>query len=569
MIVPDSVSSCERAKPFYYDLLSAEAPELVPAEVRDHIRTCEHCREEMNCLKDALAGVETSDDEGPMSKFSILDKSLSLQFSLTAQEVTCRHAKPFLAILNLDGLETNIPTPVTAHLDHCPKCAAEFETIQKMKLNQSQLRRLAQLFSENARPDAALCAVSQEQIPRLAAMEPEDCTPELLDHICRCRICRELYNKACWDRFRTLSESSCQSDIECERIEASEIFDLAVPYGLKSEDMGKMFLPDSPASHIKTCPHCMKKLRDIHRAIYPILDRQGAGVTTRFRIADSKKEETDSNTSRELYRDWPIEVTVAESPEISQEITIPKEQSDAVSEANQKEKRKSFAWLLQKRIAYPAAAAAVVLIAMSLIFYTTPATAISIDQIRAVLVKIDAIHISTREYERTEPIQETWISRPANLYLNKTGNIVVYWDFANKGTQTRDLSAGTIEFKAAAPESLDQTRLYMKGALGLVPPPGLSDASKNVTWKRITVEAQETKTAATEVYDLEWKESGYGGTEVLRKWRGYIDPDTHLPQKIEWYKKSLNDNGYVLETISTIEYLSNAEIRAAINQYLP
>ena len=569
MIVPDSVSFCERAKPFYYDLLFAETPEPVPAEVLDHIRTCKHCREEMDRLKEALSSVKTGDDEDSLRNSSLSVKSLSLQFSLTDQEVACTLAKPFLAILNLDGLETSIPTPITAHLNHCPTCSAEFEIIQKLECTQSQLRRLAQLFSETVRSDYKLCTATRDWIPRLAAMEPVDCTPEFLDHICRCRVCRELLYNTYWDKFRILTESPHQPDIECERIEASEIFDLAVPYGLKTKDVEKMFLPDSPASHIKTCPHCMKKLLDLHQVIYTILDRRKSGVTTRFQIVDSKKEKTDYQKSVELYRDWPIDVSVTKSSGASREIVSAKERDEAVRITDRKQRQKSYAWLLQKRIAYPAAAAAVILIALSLIFYTAPATAISIDQIRAALVEIDALHISKWGPDRTERIQESWICRSANLYVTKTGNTVVCWDFADKGTRTRDLSAGTIEFKAAPPESLEKARLYMKSALGLIPPPGLSDASKNAIWKRITVEVQEAETAATEVYELEWKSIDFDGLEVSRKWHGYIDPETHLPQKIEWYKKTPQDKDYVLDTTCIVEYLSNTEIQAVINQYLP
>ncbi len=569
MIVPDSVSTCERAKPFYYDLLFSGTAEPVPAEVRDHIRTCEHCRQEMNNLKAVLSNVKTNEDNDPPRSSSVINQSLTLQFSLTEQEVSCLHIKPFLAILNLEGLETNIPTPITAHLDHCPKCKEEFETIQKLGLNQSQLRRLAQLFSETFRPDSKHCATAQDQIPHLTAMEPTDCTPEILDHICRCRVCRELLYNAYWDRFRALSKSSRQVDIECERREVSEIFDLTVPYGLKAEDLEKIYSPDSTAFHFKNCPHCLKKLLDMHQVIYTIFDRRKSRITTQFRITDSKQEETGSKTSKELYRDWPVNVTVTEPTETLKEIAVLEEQADALNEARRIKKQKSYAWLFQKRIAYPAAAAAVVLIALSLIFYTSSATAISIDQIRTALVKIDAIHISKWEPGRTDPIQETWISRPDNLYLNKTGDVVVYWDFVNKGTRTRDLRVGTIEFKAATPQFLKKARSYMQSALGLAPPPSLSDASKNATWKRITVEAAETETPATEVWELAWKEIDFSGSDISRKWRGYIDPATNLPRKIEWYKKTLQDNDYVLETISTVEYLSNAEIQAAINQYLP
>ena len=256
---------------------------------------------------------------------------------------------------------------------------------------------------------------------------------------------------------------------------------------------------------------------------------------------------------------------MTEVPEISPEIAGPIEPS----EASRKEKRNFYAWLFQKRFAYPAAAAAIILIALSLIFSTPPATAVSMDQIRGALVQIDAIHISKWGPGRTEPIQESWICRSANLYVHKTGNSVVSWDFANQGTRTRDLRTGSVDYQAAAPESLEKARSYMKSALGLLPVQGLFDLSRNATWRRISVETQEAETTAIEIYELEWKRIDFDGLEVSRKWYGYIDPDTHLPQKIEWYKKTPKDNDYVLETTCSVEYLNPADIQAAVNSYLP
>lgn len=565
MIVPNS-SACERAKPFYYDLLYAESTEPAPIEVLDHIRTCDHCHMQMNYLKETLSREEMDDDSKEM--MSNRKTNLTLQFSFTEREVTCVLVKPFLAMLNLDDLKTNIPTPITAHLDHCPACLKDFKTIQTLTLNQSQLRRLSQLFSDTILLDFSFCAIAQDQIPRLAVMDPKDCSPELLDHICQCRVCRGLFYKTCWGKSGSHPESSCQSDIECKQIETSEIFNVAVPYGLRVEDAHKMFLPDSAASHIQNCQCCKKKVQDLHQIIYSIIDRKESDVITRFQISDPKKEETNNTRSRELYRDFPVEVSVAESCETSKEMTATMERNNTFGKAKQKEKRKSFAWLLQKRIALPAAAAAVVLMALSLIFNTSSATAISRDQIHTALVKIDAIHISKWRPDRTEPIQEAWISRSANLYINKTGNIVVHWDFANKGTRKMDLSTRTIEFEAATPKSLENTQLFMKSALGIIPPSGLSDISKFISWKRITVETKKTGLVATEVYDLEWKENDFAGSEVFRRWRGYIDPATHLPLQVEWYIKTLQDKEYELERICTIEYLNNVEIQETINQYL-
>jgi hypothetical protein len=71
---------------------------------------------------------------------------LQLHFAYIGEHVTCEIVRPFLPGLLDPAIEIRIPTPITAHLDNCPKCAEDFKAIQKLNLNSTQLYGLSQFF---------------------------------------------------------------------------------------------------------------------------------------------------------------------------------------------------------------------------------------------------------------------------------------------------------------------------------------------------------------------------------------------------------------------------------------
>ena len=99
---------------------------------------------------------------------------------------------------------------------------------------------------------------------------------------------------------------------------------------------------------------------------------------------------------------------------------------------------------------------------------------------------------------------------------------------------------------------------------GLLPFNNISTAPKGAKWQKVTDENTDTNIANTEVYDLAWIEKGLANFIIHRRWRGYIDIETTLPRRIEWWEKLAKDEEYELTTIINVAYPSTSEIRAVI-----
>ena len=66
---------------------------------------------------------------------------------------------------------------------------------------------------------------------------------------------------------------------------------------------------------------------------------------------------------------------------------------------------------------------------------------------------------------------------------------------------------------------------------------------------------------------MTWVKEKYVSFVVFRKWRFFVDPETNLPQKTEFYEKSPDDSEYALVFRIVVEYLSDSEIRTVIKDF--
>ena len=66
------------------------------------------------------------------------------------------------------------------------------------------------------------------------------------------------------------------------------------------------------------------------------------------------------------------------------------------------------------------------------------------------------------------------------------------------------------------------------------------------------------------VYDLTWRDKGGDGL-TMNRWRYVLDPQTHLPLRIDKYLKTDTDADYILRETLIITYPSDSEIIGAIN----
>ena len=145
---------CEEAKLYYYDCLCDESSGLVPQSISNHIERCRNCQKQINQLKVALSQKECIGSEQRQDR-SAVTTMLQLHFAFIAERVTCETVRPFLPGLLDPAIEIRIPTPITVHLDNCPRCAEDLKAIQKLNLNSTKLYRLSQFFAKGPSRDTA------------------------------------------------------------------------------------------------------------------------------------------------------------------------------------------------------------------------------------------------------------------------------------------------------------------------------------------------------------------------------------------------------------------------------
>jgi hypothetical protein len=64
---------------------------------------------------------------------------LALHFRLLGQTTDCQTVKPFLPSLAMKSLPVCVQTPVTAHLEACRACRADYQTLRDLRLTDGQL----------------------------------------------------------------------------------------------------------------------------------------------------------------------------------------------------------------------------------------------------------------------------------------------------------------------------------------------------------------------------------------------------------------------------------------------
>ncbi len=141
---------CEKTKLYYYDYLTRQGVELIPAEIAEHLEQCEFCKSQIVLLSKQLKQVDAGKNA---ENNSAVLTNLKLHFAYTDKLVDCKIVRPFLPGLVDETLTVRIPTPITVHLDNCEKCQTEFERIKSLGLGQKKLFKLAQEFAEKPELD--------------------------------------------------------------------------------------------------------------------------------------------------------------------------------------------------------------------------------------------------------------------------------------------------------------------------------------------------------------------------------------------------------------------------------
>jgi hypothetical protein len=559
MVALNFNSLCKEAELYYYDFLCKEGHKVVPEFVNDHIKQCQRCQEQLSRLTRVLSIAEghIESEQGQVS--SAITMMLKLHFTYIGKPVTCEAAKPFLPSLLDPALRIGIPTPITVHLDNCPQCSEDLDIIRELNLSRKQLRRLSQLFADKPAEDNVSCSQAQAAILAVVSMAFHETNEEVLKHLSVCPDCRKvLYQYRETVRKEYLHNGAEREKFPCEAVSATDIFDYVVPYGLDPANDQYAKFRESLASHLRTCPNCLTKMQELHKTIYGICERPESEVITVYHVDESAKAKAVRETE-ELYAGFPIRVDVKQRKEVKAEQLVPA--IDFAATLKQKISVKKLKPLLKTS----AVAAAVILIA-AILFQSIPAKAVTLKRIYEAIEKIQNIHITSFTPSAKEPAQELWVSRTLNIYMTRTEGQLVFWDLSNRVRKSKHLDTSLTEATSLTDDLIVGLEDKMSGSLDLIPFYDISDIPEDADWSRVADNSLEDITKGTEVYDLTWIERKHIGFVVYRKWRVFANAETNLPQKVEWYEKSAATDGFALEAIMVVEYLSDGEMQKVIKE---
>ncbi|MHC4686182.1 MAG: hypothetical protein ACYTEW_17965 [Planctomycetota bacterium] len=559
MIAPKHNSLCRQAERYYYDFLGKEDYDLIPKPIINHIKQCQNCQEQLNQLEGVLSQAEDNGELGQRQVGPAITVMLKLHFAYVGKRLTCETVRPFLPTLLDPALEIRIPTPITAHLDNCQQCSQDFEAIRGLNLTSIQLGRLSQCLAEKPAEDGVNCSQAPAVILPVVLMDFRETNAEVLKHLCTCPNCRKaLYQYREVVRTDSSHYKGPQEEFPCKEISATDIFDYVMPYGLDPADDRYAKFRKSLTSHLQDCPVCLAKMQELHNTLYGIAERPESEVVTIYHVDDSAKAEILSE-SDDLYAGFPMRVDVT----THEDEVKAKQLAPAVSFATVL-KQKVATMNLKPVVKASVAAAAVILVTVALLLNTPSAKAVTIEGIYKAIEKIKNVHISSFVPDKTEPIQEKWVSQTLNIYMTKTGKELVMWDPAKKIRKTKQLGTDSVEITLLSDDLIATAEKKITGSLGLMPFYYISEIPSDAKWKRITSEDMVVTVKGTEVYDLIWTDKTRAGSTLFWKCRFFVHPKTSLPQRVERYRRFAGDNEYTLSFVDIIEYLEDSEIQRVI-----
>ena len=555
--------NCTNARLYYYDFLSKETRVGIPEGALQHLKQCQNCQIEMDSLKDLFVQADERLESEQSRKDSAIGTLLRLHFEYIGEPVKCDTVKPFLASLADPVLQIRIPTPITTHLDKCKACRDDLLTLLNLHLTHKILCRLGQFLADKPTEDEFSCSQAQAAIPAVVSMAFHEKDAEILKHLCTCPICRKkLYLHRESIRKELLLNGAFQNGFPCESVSATDIYDYCLPYGIDPADDQYIEFRESLTSHLRKCPKCLAKMQELHRTISDIAERTESEVITIYDIDESVK--TQSCSESEPYACFPTGSEMAAT-----EDNLHIEQPKAIN-LTARLKQKAPALNLKPLLKAGLAAAAVIVIGLALLLNAPAVKAVTLDQVYRAVEKVRNIYISKSTADNAEPYQEMWVSRSLNIYMiSNISEGLILLDTAKKHRRTKQPGRASMEPKLLSDGDCAEIEKTMAGYLDLLPFAHISDLPKDANWNRVPDDSLRVIEESQEVYKLTWTDKTRGGVPVFRKRKYFVDTETGLPNKVEFYRKLSASGEYMLQTEWVVQRLSDDEIRSAIKEVFP
>lgn len=539
-------SDCGESRTYYFAYLSEELKESIPAGILLHIESCDYCLGEIGRLEAAIK--EKTGGSPPDSMMNV--KNLNLHFAFTGVEVRCRTVKAFLPILADPAFNPMIPTPITVHIDKCGQCGEDLEAIRQMGLRGGQLSRLSRLFIEEPVPNCRFCE-EIEELAESAVVTLEGVSRKAMEHLYRCRRCRAVLYQKRQRLFESLPQKAQMPQSICNSVLAADIFNYVVPaqtpsllgqYSLSHEWLG---------SHFCQCPVCLNRIQEMHETLYGICERGNSSIATIYNIEEACPSRRKSKDN--IYAEFPISVKSTDTIR-GERIML----STPISEAAGIFIRRASAINFKPFLTAALLSAAIIIFVSALFLHNPTAKAGKIDHIYQALEKVKTIHKKNCVPNAEEPVYEIWASRMQNLYLIKTGEQIVLWDIANQVRKIKDSVTSPIKVDKLTDEKISLAKKLIDNSIIIMPFYRVTDIPEGAMWSSLSDENLNIP-KNIEAYGLVWTDNRNSHFPVINKWRIFINRETYLPQKIEWYQQKPDEDGYKLTNIIQIGYESEID----------
>jgi len=212
-----------------------------------------------------------------------------------------------------------------------------------------------------------------------------------------------------------------------------------------------------------------------------------------------------------------------------------------------------------------AAAAAVVVVACTLLFKALSPKTVELGQVYQALQKAENVSVSRYTDAEGEPIQQVWTSRTLKIvmYKSQTGTQAQFdlFDIPNRLKKTRYQASDTVSTERLTAEAVIRAEGAISDVFELVPFADMGSAPKGSQWSRVPKKYQGASVSGTQAYELTWLAEG-----LFYKYRIFADAKSDLPKRIEYYFKEKSQDQYKFESMQVASYPTEKEIELFIKE---
>ena len=503
-------ATCEEARLHYYRCLEDPAMVDVPQEIRDHVKDCAHCREEIRRLDHILNRDDAAEKKADRHA-SMINSLLGLHFQYVDSVVTCSSAKLFFASLADPEIELRVPTPITVHIDQCPQCAEDLRTLKKLGLSNAQLRRLHQIYSDLLTKDMEECPTDDDAIKAVAELSYANIDDTTLKHVCVCSHCRRRVTEARRKNSRRLRPRNDEK--LCRTVHWANLFDYMFPYSFNPLADSCHKFRQILVDHLRHCPVCLKKMLDMAHHIYAIGDRADCGVTTCFHL---EADVAQDRPSQKRYEGYPIYVDV-------RRLSMKERVSNSSTEFEEAVSKRADPHYIKRLSLVKVAAVIVFVVGLSMFSWLPRAGAGFLDKIYQATLNAPVVHIKIIEPQSEVVLQECWVLPKENRLIINNKDVTKAVDLNAKIFTILDRSSAQLETRLLEEDRRRQMEQEVRTLFGLMP---YGFQSQSV----------DSSDGASDIYEMEWTDETGATT---KRWRAHVDPSSHRLRKATWYIEDL------------------------------